>query len=264
MAVTAKPIIAWNNLLAASDQYAQSEEADSFPASNVKDLRPDTYWRSTTSGDQTIDFDMGAALSEAPDFFGILNSNFNTKTISISIQSDTVSNFASPTSVLGSTAFHDDDPQYNTSLNASTERYWRINITSIDSDYAQCAGFFIGYKYQFSRSPLDGWDPWRQLTDGLVNRTPKGHLVGSSSRHAQWIQQPQFTYLNTTDEAELERFYRDWGRLRKPFFFIPDENNYPTRIQYLVIDNPERFFRSEIDYRHWDMIASGPVLQSDL
>jgi len=123
---------------------AITSAATGFPKENLLDYNPDTYWKPTTTEDQTIDIDLGAV--QTVDQFAVWIHNYNTdyesgsQAISLSYSTDDSSDYSgSPAVTAFVGAFFDNtvgQPIYfpGNIAGSVSKRYWRFvigNMTTV-------------------------------------------------------------------------------------------------------------------------------------
>lgn len=107
-----------------------TSEATGYPKENLIDGNPDTFWRATTTGDQTIDIDLQEAKNV--DALVIFLCNYDTfaataGTLAVSHSDDDSSYTVAGSTSLNGTAM----PIVVVDFTQVSKRYWRISFTTM-------------------------------------------------------------------------------------------------------------------------------------
>lgn len=263
MSATA-PIILWQNLIELNGiDVVSSEDAD-FPKENMLDWRTFTSYKSTASGTVTIDVDMGGVLSNAPDAFAMGPNNLKTASADITITSTSNADYTTGalTRLSTQSAASDNIFYYDLTSASGTEQFWRFSIANVTGSVADISIMALGAKFQFAKVPIDPFDLNQQGAVGRVNLSRGGALLGASIQNPDRRIRASFRFLTAAQAALYEEFFVLHGRLLKPFFLVPDQTNFASRV-YLVRypDNPRLLLPSQGIFRHLDVEYEGPLLE---
>lgn len=236
MAVNALPIIIYKNVFE-TGTVTVTEEAAGFPKENLFDSRSYNLYKSTTNGTQDIEIDKGAA-GTAVDALCISGHNLGTETATIEVFEDTVSNFATPTS-LGSKAVTKDDPLF-LSLTSGTERFNRIRITLLTTNPVQIGFCMLGARTTMPVAGQYGYDIHAQEAFTRSFNSDKGQFLGAQVSYVDRVQDITFRAIaDSFVDSDLLPFLRDHYIESKPFFYVPDTANEADFVYFLrAPDNP--------------------------
>ena len=126
-------------ILAKAIITSATSEATGFPKENLLDFNPDTFWKPTSTANQTIDIDLGAV--QTVDQFAIWIHNYDTdyesgtQTIAIGYSTDDSSDYSGGVTQFVGTLFNNTvgQPIYfpATPSGPISKRYWRFLITNM-------------------------------------------------------------------------------------------------------------------------------------
>lgn len=250
-----KPKILWNNYAETYGIDAITTEAANQPKENLVDWRYYTQWHGSSTATHNIDIDMGAALSDAPDYLALANHNIGTAGATVTVYHDNNGSYSSPTPV-GSASPSDDSPFF-ISLTAGTERYWRIQLTSLSAN-PKIGMLFLGPEYEFPVLPRDGYDVDSQRANMRINQSIGGHTLGSVLRSTDRLVSASLAHFTEAQAATYRDFWEDHYSLGKPFFYMPDLTNYASRIYIMRSpDNPTLSMPSQATLRNTEFQAVG-------
>lgn len=263
MTTPANPLLLWRNILEVYGIASITSEAAGYAKENMYDYRLDTTWRSSGTSTQNIRINAGASLGTAVDYFAIAQGhNLGSKTATITITSTASSDYTSGATTHATINFTDNNSKIVSLASPSTNRYWQLAVSSIDSDYAEIGMMMLGPTYQFPVLPVDGFDIDSMIADGQVSIAWNNHPLGAASFNRMRRISGEFRYLS---EAQAQAYQTMWSthlHKMKPFFFVPDITNYSTRVYYMYLgENSRLALPSDGVYRHLAFEAVGPHLE---
>lgn len=255
------PIILWDNILAKKTLTASSE-ASGFPIENIFDWREWTYWKASSGGLITIDFDSDF---ETVNILAISGHNFGSGASSIGariqIQQSTSSGFMIY-DILGNYYPIDDEPFYF-EFTQATKEYIRIEITDMD-DPPYIAVAYMGDKMELPVGPEFSWDPDMQNTKAEKHKSYSGKVIATTvAIHQREVEVPFKRIPQSFVTSDLLPFLQTHYKEMQPFFFIPDPGDFwdDDKIYFLTPpDNPEislPMYNDQTDFRNWTLRAKG-------
>lgn len=215
------PKILYDNRFIDAVPVASSTAAGNYNVLNLRDWRPYTWWKpSAIPANVTVD----SGSSKARDFFFVAG-EAGTYEARGSTDNFAASNVLLATIVLAAAGMA------LVTFASQSHRYTRLRIPSGAAPAASIAA--IGSALDFTRRLMQGFDPTMRQTEGQVNRSMKGHPLGSSIDFESWESQLQFrkvtwAWLRAT-------FLPAWkAHLRgQPFAFAWDPVDHAAEL-YLV------------------------------
>lgn len=161
---------------------AVTSEATNHPIEMAFDFNPDTYWKPSSTANQTIDIDMGEVVTV--DLVGIFIHDFNTAyaspvTFAVYTDDNDDGNYTTTTAFSGSVlANTQGEPIYfpNSTPTQTSKRYWRIEIQNL-TDTIEISQFLL----------------LRTRDIGQANELPETDSIG---------------FINDTQKAEGGRLFK--------------------------------------------------------
>ena len=181
------PVIHWRNILRNSGALiTASSTASGFAATNVKDFRSFTLWKSNSVASPSyIDIDLGASGSVDADAIGVVNHNMVAEVGQIKIYADTV---FPPTNVAQASYTPTSDAvDFKTFTGPGAKRYWRVefNKGAPFTNAPFCGVIFLGLKMTMPEYLAPDVDPFMHDIEVMTNRTAGGHAAGAILRGIQ-------------------------------------------------------------------------------
>lgn len=215
-----------NAVLSATDTAA------GYDVNNLLDRRSFTKWRANSYGTKYITGVFTAANSHA-DTVAIFGHNFFSIGASVTIEfyDDTD---ASWTEIAAFTITKDGAIAAGFTLETHADR-WRVKIVTTPGNIAECALILIGQSAVFPFPPNAPHTDFVQkgLNESAVSKT--GNLIGVVNRGDETTFQLSFAHLlrTWTNTWLLNWWWPDYGKLGKPFIYVPDLD-YDDEEVYLV------------------------------
>jgi hypothetical protein len=250
MSQNAKPIIAWNNLALAATLTASTEDPY-YPVENLADPRPFTPWMGAGSGDQYVEFDLGAPA--AATCFGVSGHDLFTQGASIKFQyfdatwQDAVAEFAPA-----------DNKTFLKIFASITAQVWRIYIKAGYVAPPQVGVVFIGTYLEFPTWTTGDFDPDKYKAVLKNNKSVAGQFLG---RQVQYRDREIKLHFGTLTMTWVTTYLVPAviGMLEGLVFFAWDITNHAAEVYYMQLDAPGFASPMRGNARSFEMTLRGPV-----
>lgn len=182
------PVIAWRSVLRNTGAaITASSTASGFVASNVRDFRSFTLWKSnTTVSPSYIDLDLGASGSADADSIVLVNHNMVAEGGQVKIYADAVT--PGTTTVQASYTPASDATDLKTFTAPGAKRYWRVefNKGAPFTNAPYCGVILLGLKMTMPEYVAPDTDPFmRQVEVAGGPASQGGHALGVTLRGIQ-------------------------------------------------------------------------------
>jgi hypothetical protein len=175
------PVIAWRTILRNSGALitASSTASGDFAATNVKDWRPYTLWKSgSLTSPSYIDIDLGVSGSADGDCLAVVNSNMVAEGGQLKVYADTVT---PPTNVVQASYTPSSDAcELKTFTAPGVKRYWRVEFNKgspfVNAPYAGVV--MLGLKMTMPEYIAPDLDPFLYEVEAMGSRTEGGNPGG--------------------------------------------------------------------------------------
>lgn len=213
-----------NGTLTASATNADS----SFSVDNIIDWRSYTLWKSTSIQDVTIEIDIGSA--KAADCIGIFNHNLKTAGALIKVQyydgswKDAYQFVAS-----------NDKTQLKV-FDSKSGTKWRVAISSLGR-VPYIGIIYIGSKLEFQWPPVSPVSPVEESMELEGEYSRAGNFLGALLTYNPIRISQRFTLVTRNwYDANFKPFWRNHGKLLRPFFYAVDLENNADDVYWLQFD----------------------------
>ena len=181
----ATPVIAWkNNLRNSGATITASSTASGYAASNVRDFRPFTLWKSnSTTSPSYVDVDLGASGSADADSIVVVNHNMVSEGGQLKVYADTVT----PPVAVAQAAYTptSDACDLKTFTAPGAKRYWRVEfLKGSPFSVAPYAGvIMLGLKMTMPEYVAPDIDPFlHEIEVASAPSGESGHALGVALR----------------------------------------------------------------------------------
>lgn len=231
-----KPIIMFDNRLNDCTPTATST-AVGYDVLNLRDLRPYTWWKATSTATQYITTPLAGA--KTANCLAIYGHNLGTigATVSVECSSD---NFQTDVTVALAGFVPMNDKAILKTFTQLSKQDWRLKITGA-SAAAQMAILCIGDKLQFERFVTGNFDPNEEEIKGRSLKDDDGQLLGADIDHIKVAVSVSWKYL--TPSWVKNSFRPAWDshiRRLKPFFFAWDPGDHPDEVYFVRVPDGHR------------------------
>jgi len=226
------PVILYERIFTAAEITAD-QEASGFPDDQLANLQPYKRWKGTSSANQLITFNLGAAASA--DAFGIAGHNLGTIGADVIMQYWNGSTWVNAATLYQPTS----DISIFRLFTTQTSDQWRLSLTSM-SGTPEIGVIRLGDRLTMEK-PLSGtWDPNHQRTEFSSNISKGGNLLQNEVRFRETVQRAEFRRL--TDTWYRATFLPAWNAhlyRADPFFFAWDYDRFPDEVGFLRVSSAE-------------------------
>jgi len=239
-------LFGYNNLFdTASVITPNNTPATGFEIQNAYDWRLVTWWQSSVAASyMTVTLDMGSAVSA--DYVAMAGHNvFSTlgANAKISVHGST-DNFSASDVTVATFDVDTDGPILGT-FNSASYRYWRITIyeTGLATHQSLVGHLCLGARYSAPAELRAGLKlPYEAIKDDIRNNVAqKGNHIGRSVISQGVGSRLEVDLLDMTEVRGNIRTFLAHA-VKKPFFFVMDEVNYPNDVVWMwtegQIDTP--------------------------
>lgn len=173
-----KPLLLHDSRLADAG-FIDTDTMDGYDVKNLLDFRPYTWWRPRYMP-QNIFIDSNGSA----DYWLVYGHDLFTQGATIELRGSN-DLFITEDVLIDSITPTDDEPFLRT-FNTVTYNFWRIRLTG--SGFPAIAIIAFGNKLEFPRRLINGFDPVGKKSQGQINRSVKGHPLGTVIDYELWKQ----------------------------------------------------------------------------
>ena len=221
-----RPVIGWDNMVAATNVEATSEDAD-YPASNLANPNTVLLWKSEVITDQYLTVTLDTV--EAIDYLAVARHNFGTGEVICSVEGLSADEGATWTELVADQTLSDDSPvlfRFTPTNLASIRLKLQPNATA-----PQAAVLYVGALLVMEKGLQPGNTP--------LNHGRRRTIVNSRSESGEFLGKVQ-TGEGLTSVAEFRVLTSTWYRTNldpfldeaPPFFFAWSPYTYPSEVAF--------------------------------
>lgn len=226
-----EPFILYDNIFDSTTTATDTDSTGDFAAAYIADLRPYTYWQSTSIGLKYLTIDAGAAT--AADTLIILGHNLNTASTTVTLQSSTTGAWAGEEVDQVAGFDPSNDLVICKTFTEATVRYWRVKLLSADA--APYIGVcMLGSRLDFPVYPDSPFTAKSESVNATSEVSKGGHLLGVTTRYTPQSFNVNFTWpAMSFVDGDFTTFWENHGRQLKPFFWVPNFTTWATKIHFV-------------------------------
>lgn len=220
---------------------AATSEAVGFPRGCIADNNLDTYWKPTSTADQTIDIDLGSAKA-VNCHVAFIKNYLTLSSISVSVYySDNGSTYTYYVGALGAWAGKTAGPIRIKEFTEVTHRYWRF-VLGTPNEIVKVAGIWLGRTFtiaqgnQFPQNDREGFK--NSIYESAAGRR---FTFGLAKRRAENIERV-YIFPSATNFGYLRDAIRDSFGGRLPIIVNEGANDYDGKVCYIEGDFAENQF----------------------
>jgi len=234
----AKPKIYWKDDIDEATVVATST-ASGYDVNNLFNRKEGDFWKATSTADQRINFDFGAANDKQVDYIVISGHNLGSIGATVKLQYSATGAWAGE-----EVDFLTNSPTTdaiilltNPSLSAA-KRYWSILITGTPSSAAEMAIAYFGQSVELDYVDVS-FDPNRQKRRVDVSITQGGYVTGIHVRYTERMMALQWQPIEIAIHDKIEDLWENNGL--KNFVIVWDGTDHAADIFLMRIDENADF-----------------------
>lgn len=227
-----KPIICYKNVFDSTVVATDTDSGD-YNAAFVADLRPFTRWKAASSGTKYLT--MPTTVSTA-DSLAIRGHNLGTAAATVSLESSHTNAWVGEEVVRLAGFVPTDDYSIFKELDSSVPDGHYVRLKIVTAAVAPELGvLLVGEMLQFPDWPDAPMTPANEQLNAITPKSKGGHHLGSTEYFSPVQHRASFTDVVATFVfGDFLDFWRNHGRSRKPFFWIPNLTEFPEEINFVT------------------------------
>lgn len=246
------PLILYKNIFSAITTATDTASGDFSPA-NITDYRTYTFWKAASTGTKYLTVDNGADV--AADTICIIGHNLGLAGATVSVESSATGAWAGEEIERLAGFVPADDYAVCKIFTQATARYWRVKIISATT-IPQIAIINLGARMDFPVYPNVPFTPVTEKVKATVQRSKGGHLLGVSTYYSEMMIKAKFTYPPMSFiDGDFQDFWRDHGRELRPFFWVPNLTEWPSKVYFVRFPARARHGVKQSDVTNADSLS---------